>query len=510
MVSIVSLEITIHSGVLRHSRLSPHESSNTDLILVGHSLGGILAAEVALMETSAPESTGLFKHRVLGIVNLDVPFLGLHPGVISTGLGSLFRPKDKSPQTQADSESGAKGDREMTPELQDIKNLSTSFGPPSADPNFNPVFPNDVRLKKRGRLEGALNFVMKNSNRLFDASKQYVTSRFEFTSCMADYPSLERRYRRLRELEDVDECQPNRGRYSRRLRRVRFVNYYSAATGRRKPEEHRSDDVGNLKEKTWSTSVEDLSLVNRGRGHSPHENLFRSVSAGPRIPDHSQKDDTRSSSGGASFTTRRSIQAEQHGNLKPNDDSDKENHTYASGHQESGVISKQVQTIGRGNEAIEESLINKQQHVSIAEYAGRNEKPDSVYQQDSSSTLTLATGTGIDAATSERSRSDSNSGGDGYTRDQVQAKKERKKKKDRVFCALPQSYGRRTVDPLWVRVQMDGMDEVVAHQSLFVPSATYEKLVGDTVARIERWVQDDLTTRAVLADIQNEQIGKRE
>lgn len=65
--------------------------------------------------------------------------------------------------------------------------------------------------------------------------------------------------------------------------------------------------------------------------------------------------------------------------------------------------------------------------------------------------------------------------------------------KDRVFCALPGSS-----DQLWVRIFMPDIDEVVAHQSIFVPNGLYyEWLVNDTAARIEQWVQDDSTRRVI-------------
>ena len=43
-------------------------------------MGGLLAADIALV----------FRHRIIGIVNFDVPFLGMHPGIIKAGLGSIF------------------------------------------------------------------------------------------------------------------------------------------------------------------------------------------------------------------------------------------------------------------------------------------------------------------------------------------------------------------------------------------------------------------------------------
>jgi hypothetical protein len=43
---------------------------------------------------------------------------------------------------------------------------------------------------------------------------------------------------------------------------------------------------------------------------------------------------------------------------------------------------------------------------------------------------------------------------------------------------------------------MEDMNEVTAHQSMFVPQgANYDYLVGDTVALIEQWIQTDLSRR---------------
>jgi len=48
-------------------------------------------------------------------------------------------------------------------------------------------------------------------------------------------------------------------------------------------------------------------------------------------------------------------------------------------------------------------------------------------------------------------------------------------------------------DPPWVRVYMEGVDEVVAHTTLFSGvGEAYEKLVGDTASRIEEWVRERL------------------
>jgi hypothetical protein len=69
-----------------------------------------------------------------------------------------------------------------------------------------------------------------------------------------------------------------------------------------------------------------------------------------------------------------------------------------------------------------------------------------------------------------------------------------RKQRDRKFCALPAKDPETGLrDPTWVRVYMEGVDEVVAHTTLFSGAGeSYEKLVGDAASRIEEWVRERL------------------
>ena len=218
------------------SRLTPHESPDTDVILLGHSLGGILAAEVALLAPYSRANPNARLHRILGIVAFDTPFLGMHPGVIGTGIGSLFRSKPAVPGRNALADntvsSQVNDDKPISP---DVSISSSIFSQVPDDPNYNPPFPNDMRTTQRKGLEKALYFINKHSDGLTKAAKEYVTSHFEFGGCMADYPGLKNRYNAIRSLEDVDELARQRDPQGRFQRRVRFVNYYTASTGRLKP-----------------------------------------------------------------------------------------------------------------------------------------------------------------------------------------------------------------------------------------------------------------------------------
>ena len=205
------------------------------MILLGHSMGGLLSAEMVLLADEGRDTPK--RHRIVGTINFDTPFLGMHPGVVVSGLGSLFRPAPASPGAERKdlldgtskqhlgpiSDSGTFSPRANLADLSPINSLDAL---PPQDPNYNPPFSNDNRIPVRKGWDNALHFVTKHSDGLTRATKSYVTSHAEFGGCMADYKGLKRRYSAIRKLEDSAgrDGQPN----------VRFVNYYTASTGRPK------------------------------------------------------------------------------------------------------------------------------------------------------------------------------------------------------------------------------------------------------------------------------------
>ncbi|KAF2824880.1 hypothetical protein CC86DRAFT_395276 [Ophiobolus disseminans] len=195
--------------------LAPHEDQWTDVILLGHSMGGLLAADIALV----------FRHRIVGVINFDVPFLGMHPGIIKAGLGSIFS-KPPAPVDEILEE----------PSEKRPSRIGTLFNPKPSDPNFNPSFTNDVQLPVRKGWENTLHWLNKHYDKgLRQATKGLVKSHFEFGSAMADYKELKDRYARVRALEEDDEEKrksANPGVVS--PPRIRFINYYTASTGRPK------------------------------------------------------------------------------------------------------------------------------------------------------------------------------------------------------------------------------------------------------------------------------------
>ncbi|KAM0559749.1 hypothetical protein ACHAPJ_004273 [Fusarium lateritium] len=221
-------------------------------------MGGILAADVVLMPNPSPYGTYPFKHRIIGHISLDCPFLGLHPGIVVSGISSLFKPAPTPPGNG--SQGNVNGNTPYGPEASTFVDPSVSSlyltnsqssglvsptSPPSIasssqlpqDPFFNQPFFNDSAFQERPFVKRMLHFANKyRSEGLVQAAAKHIFSYLEFGSCLADPTGLETRYRNLRALEDVDELQPQdtKNNLGPPTARVRFVNYYTLSTGRPK------------------------------------------------------------------------------------------------------------------------------------------------------------------------------------------------------------------------------------------------------------------------------------
>lgn len=255
------------------SRFGLHESPTTDVILIGHSMGGLLATEVALLPPYAfPKTVHEYRHHILGILSVDCPFLGLQqPGVFISGLSCLFRPlSDPFCSTGGQFEPGLVPiliGRDLVPGVASVASYSDLIHPPppkardfadqshlrpsdstdfgsirsvrsvpepdwsdtsSWDPNYNPPFPNDRKRERRGTWDNAMYYVTKHSGGLITAMRSYVTSHLRFGKSVLDHKELKDRYSQIRALEDVNTQALNHST------RIRFVNYYTACTGRPK------------------------------------------------------------------------------------------------------------------------------------------------------------------------------------------------------------------------------------------------------------------------------------
>lgn len=551
-------------------RLAPHEDQWTDTILLGHSMGGLLAADVAL----------LFRHRIVGIINFDVPFVGMHPGIIKAGLGSIFT-KVPPPQDQilASSSTENKPSR-----------MSTIFNPKPADPNYNPTFANDVHLPVRKGWENALHWFNKHSSGIREAGKGLVKSHFEFGSAMADYKELKDRYSRVRALEEEDEAKRRLGNPDvRSPPRIRFVNYYTASTGRpKKPKspkslspsrphsaslQHRDSDASGLanvplnKLSSSHDTPPQLSLdVKEHRGGdvvavtpqdtlsatSPEKSFSQQGMDRPALPevpaipqeppfvdlaqisDRAQRRAAEREHDQALEEYQKAVKARNR-IIDEREDIEEEwerqqQHKVAvplprakpeltgeelrlQGERER-MAREQARLEGKEYQSLNEGHATRAQETPDLAMAGLesglhtmqlgdqpSHNPYANYEFSRSAILSQASPD--DQASITDSNYTSHMTGTNETADteaDSSDTKERKKEKGKKlgkFCMLPPKDGSGHKDPTWIRVYMEGMDEVAAHTSLFFVNETYERLVGDVGARIEEWIREADSMRLV-------------
>ena len=535
------------------------------MILLGHSLGGILAAEVALLPTHTANSPERLQHRILGVAGIDVPFLGLHPGVISTGIGSLFRPAPETQEAKTPEENGISPVASNSPSILSPtgSTVSDPFNVQATGANFNPKFANDVIWNPSKKYwESGLHFVKKHSDGLFKASKQYVMSHLEFGGCLADYPGLHKRYDHVRALEDVNELEQARDAQGRPYRRVRFVNYYSASTGRQKAP-NRTESAPLTPQTTLSSEMQDMSLTT-SKATDDHSSGVAMLSTTPRLSLEEHTD--------AGFVTKPLDEMEEieprpmdhsdeeralpDGETMKLDSSLKDNAEEAPESLDSAVsneaalpeavsdpdslppvprlphppapfnaskyAAKDTLTIAekehaRQTKAYErakkdrekmirerEKMLQKREKALVKEQekkekalAKEQEKQAKLVKknQDIEDKERLKRSTTLNPETYDK-QLEREAELNGTSEKQVL----RKKQRDRKFCALPDKDPETGIrDPTWIRVYMEGVDEVVAHTTLFNGiGEAYEKLVGDTASRIEEWVHDDHTKRIIL------------
>ena len=529
-------------------RLCPNESPTTDVILVGHSLGGILAAEVALLPAHSPKSSEIYQLRILGILAFDTPFLGMHPGVVSTGLRSLFRPTPDMPPgtTQYENHLSPYPSNAESVTIANDSTVSDPFQAHSCDPNYNPSFANDIIMKNQKCWQSTLHFIHKYQNGLTKATKDYVTSYFEFGGCLADYPGLHNRYMHIRALEDVDELAQRKDEKGRFLRRVRFVNYYTACTGvskrpgaNKSPERPLETEMQHLSlDKSRSTSVAmrgDSTLVVGPRlsleEHTDDEvipKLLEHMDPTPMEdkdqhnddlvePDQTSTSTSEHPNTENLVTTDQSHEFSEDGNQEVEDDGlppipklpsrplDFDPSKYPA--QDTLKLAqkehaRRVKSYERAKRDRERTIRDREKMVKKREKAAlkQQEKEAKVAKKQH------------DMESKEKLKRRATLNPEVYDKDLERVIEEAKrsdqplpkKKKDRKFCSLPPkdpATGER--DTTWVRVYMEGMDEVVAHTSLFFGGETYEKLVGDTAGRIEEWVKEDATTRMMLQEMKS-------
>jgi hypothetical protein len=542
-------------------------------------MGGLLSADIALA----------FRHRIVGVVNFDVPFLGMHPGIIKAGLGSIFSPPPAPTDVISEEPSEKRTSR-----------METFFNPKPSDPNFNPSFDNDVRLPVRKGWGNTLHWLNKHySNGLRQATKGLVKSHLEFGGAMADYKELKDRYVRVRALEEEDEAtrkSANPGVPS--PPRIRFINYYTASTGRpKKPKtpkspspsrpssrgSHRDSDVGTVASASHPTlaSTQSQSDVNSSRMSvdtqehrdsdsilgTPQEPLS-TISPVNSFPVRSSTGDTTSPPTLPEIPPipqeppfvdlmqfsdkhqRKAAEKEHDKSLKEYQKAVKARNKAINERtkmeekwekqqelqQKKAKQEKDAQDAPKLKQGQETQDAPKQElethstedsHPSSEMDTGYEMRPeeapeiqtldedigamqlgDSTHDHESthpygnydfSRSAILNQATPDDQASMTDSSYTLATTDSNVTQPPTPGAEEGppKKKKLGKFCMLPPKDSLGNMDPTWVRVFMQNMDEVTAHTSLFFMNETYERLVGDVGAKIEEWIREADSMRLV-------------
>ncbi|KAL6699913.1 hypothetical protein J3F84DRAFT_345215 [Trichoderma pleuroticola] len=601
--------------------LEPHESPTTDVILIGHSMGGLLAAEMVLMPAQISSSQSPLKHRILGTLSLDSPFLGLHPGIVASGISSLFQPSPTPPGQDSASPSPPEAHSADPQPLTPTMSTNSPLSEPR-DPNFDPPFVNDAPFREKSFLTRMMNFSSKHwSEGLITALGNHIASHLEFGGCLADYRGLMSRYNQLRALEDVDDLQIlSGGTFNNSHTRVRFVNYYTLASGRPKPSptaegsrdpsqvdvstipisEYKAEDDIDAKLagvtistagdetksqvspnlSTPSTPTEDGGLNEPGAVSAPKiEKDINDAGSStqleePEPPVDSNRLSTLSTlsmlsmqeidpipmddetehdfaeqdlemappviSDAPSIVTKGSIDEKNPPSestpvsppdidLPPIPDlpqppeqpdlsqyTDKDSRKQAE--KEFGRLQKAYENAVKDRSKAlreREKLIEKRQkkvQKDAQKDADKLEKDMKKQKQKAEQEKRRLDKEEEKAGKAEKKRLDKEAAAAAKQLAADEAKRaaaaaasssaslaeaEGKPKKLRKFCNTP-SKTDGVMDPTWVSVYMDGMDEVTAHCAVFLPGPHYDGLVGEVASRIVGWVHNDLSVRAMM------------
>ncbi|KAK4168978.1 hypothetical protein QBC43DRAFT_200447 [Cladorrhinum sp. PSN259] len=526
--------------------LAPHESSTTDVVLTGHSMGGLLAADVVLKPSNDySRNAAPFRHRILGILCLDAPLLGLHPGIVLSGIASLFRPAPTSPAAVDGKADHALPDSHSSGALSPDPSIYEQVRPPSGapspslapvqgDPTYNPAFFNDVAFVDRGWLKNIAHFAHKyKQENLVEAATKHIMSHLEFGGCLADYPGLRTRYTRVRMLEDVDEL-TNTGENN--LVRVRFANYYTVSTGLpKKPKPGKSSDrestdinqansssrPSSLGTKSPRISIEDYSSPQEQKEGNEEEDDHPLELLEP-MPIIEEDHQTRPSG-----TNISSLSLDGSPTPGPDSDSIPPLPTAPVPPDLSSIPDKDARKAAEkeykaAKKACEQSLKDREKAIKSQQKLlekARKESEKSRKEAEKQEKEFRKAQKKSEEKSQKKSEEKIQKQEDKLQKkeekkiqkqeDKLQKKEEEKKrttttpnkkpKKLGKFCMLPPG-GEN--DKTWVQVYMQDMDEVTAHCGLFFADRPdYERLVGDVGEMIAGWVREDESRRVLLEEI---------
>ncbi|KLO10321.1 hypothetical protein SCHPADRAFT_906969 [Schizopora paradoxa] len=227
------------------------------VILLAHSMGGLLAADAALSQR--PEAA-----RIIGMTFFDVPFLGMHPHVILSGIASLFPKDDEKPKSEKEMNNHSAVQLPETPsvdslpdDLRSITSTDDSRSPPEpaegeqrAPKHHHHLhgFSLSAKIDGFASKHAANPFVIwlkRHKDDPFTSMYRWIAKNLEFGICMFDPPELVDRFSRLRKWKG------------------RWINYWTETVGDAGIPALKYQDSASSHSGIIPNSTADLQLIHR-------------------------------------------------------------------------------------------------------------------------------------------------------------------------------------------------------------------------------------------------------
>jgi len=205
-------------------------------------MGGSLASEAVILLSRVT-----FEHNIIGIIGIDVPFLGIHPHVVTSGVVGLAKPRSKAPvigyppapptaegQTPSSSQTSliyggetfaTRVSMEESEQSTPASSSQVSFVEPimvpprtpsplrpPRTPSPQPPRPPSPSPKKgfKASVSKAVQTIYSNRHDLGGAGPRYIWAHVEYTHILLDPGELKAQYDQLRTLP------------------IHFVNFYTS------------------------------------------------------------------------------------------------------------------------------------------------------------------------------------------------------------------------------------------------------------------------------------------